>query len=951
MNDSSLNPLSPILSQRKNHCWQHFSEHAPDVVQQLNGEQIALYKYAFTLSDFVYDQLLSQPQWTIELLELDFSSPLPLSQLISDALVNSENEADLHKSLRLIRRKYLVGIAIADLCQHVDMQICLANLSALADELIEGALNWLSLYCQTLWGQPQNSDGIEQPLLVYAMGKLGGKELNFSSDIDLIFAYPESGQTQGVRRAIDNQQYFTRLGQKLITALNQITVDGFVFRVDMRLRPFGESGPLVMSFAAIENYYQDQGRDWERYAMLKARLVGNSQYHKQLSKMLRPFIYRRYIDFSVIESFRRMKAMISQEARRKQLQHNIKLGAGGIREIEFIVQVFQLIRGGREPGLQERNLLTALALLIEYDSLSKDSAQTLKDAYFFLRRSENAIQAFNDQQTQQLPVDDKNQARLCHYMGFTTWPEYLTACQQQMQSVHQEFKLLIGEDSEQSSNASEHWVTYWHASWDEEESIAWILQNQSNWPAPAIHKIISHFKLDIKKRSIGQRGALILDKLLPVLLELLTTEKQPDITLERTLSVLNKIVSRTAYLELLYENAAAFKQLLKLCRASEWIATYLAKFPLLLDELIDPKILYDIPTFASYPQLISEALIRIPEDDLEAQMEGLRQFKQAKQLKIAAADITDILPVMQVSDHLTVLAEAIVNEAVNMAWQQMVHRYGQPKTTLGNDDKKFAVLGYGKLGGIELGYGSDLDLVFVHNCAVDDVTSGDKQISATQFYVKMAQRILHLFNTRTSNGILYEADMRLRPSGKSGLMVAHIDSFEKYQKTDAWTWEHQALVRARFICGDMSLDKKFTTIRHTILASQRELIPLAEQVIKMRKRMRDHLDKSSSELIDIKQCVGGLADIEFIAQFLVLAHSHQYPQLTEFSDNIRILQLLAENNLISTSEQLQLSNAYCELRDLGHAQVLQNNDTLIAIDTLASERQNVTTIWQKYLSI
>ncbi len=949
MNNFSPKTLEPILSRCQSLAWQNFSEQAPEIVQQLTPAQIEFYKYAFSLSDFVYEQLMSKPHWLLELAAIDFTQQLDFNELLAKDIEDCGSEEQLQQTLRLMRRKYLTGLAIADLCQQAQLTVSLANLSELADVLITGALNWLSKYCQTLWGQPQNANGLEQPLLVYAMGKLGGKELNFSSDIDLIFAYPESGQTHGSRRSLDNQQYFTRLGQKLISTLNQITVDGFVFRVDMRLRPFGDSGPLVMSFAAIENYYQDQGRDWERYAMLKARLVGNGAFHTQLSKMLRPFVYRRYIDFSVIESFRRMKVMISQEARRRQLQNNIKLGVGGIREVEFIVQVFQLIRGGREPQLQQRNLLKALALLSENDCITAASEQVLKQAYHFLRRSENAIQAFADQQTQELPSDEKNQARLVHYMGCIDWPDYLQQCQSQMQAVNHEFNQLIGEDSEQSNDAAPHWVTYWHADWPAEEAIAWIEQQQPNWPGSQIHQLLFNFKQETNKRSIGQRGGLILDKLVPVLIELLANESEPEITLGRTLLVLNKIVTRTAYLELLYENAPAFKQLLKLCRASDWIAEYLSKFPLLLDELIDPKILYAMPELDSYGQLIKESLMRIPEDDLEAQMEGLRQFKQGKQLKIAAADITGILPVMQVSDHLTVLAEAIIAEVVNMAWQQMVHRYGQPKSTLGSVDKKFAVIGYGKLGGLELGYGSDLDLVFVHACAVDDVTDGAKQISAGQFYLKMAQRILHLFNTRTANGILYEVDMRLRPSGNSGLMVVHIDTFDHYQNKDAWTWEHQALVRARFICGDNHLETSFTQIRRKILASKRDISSLAEDVRKMREKMRSHLDKTAKQQIDIKQSKGGLADIEFLTQYLVLAYSEEYPQLSDYSDNVRILQLLAKQQLITEQEQQQLVNAYCALRDLGHALVLQSKETQINSQHMLAERQHVSDIWQKYL--
>ncbi len=943
-------PLPSNLDALKQKNWQHFYEKHPEICQQLSPVELSLCQDALCLSDFVYEQLMLNPQWFLDFLALNLNLDIDFTQAISAKLESCDSEASLHRFLRLFRRKYLTMIAIADLCQLASLRWCLTQLSELADCLIVAAKDWLTKECVNLWGQPQNKAGEKQELLVYAMGKLGGKELNFSSDIDLIFSYPESGQTVGARRVLDNQQFFTRLGQKLLTALNQVTVDGFVYRVDMRLRPFGESGPLVMNFNAMENYYQDQGRDWERYAMLKARLIGDSRFHGVLSNMLRPFVYRRYIDFSVIESFRRMKMMIAQEARRKKRHNNIKLGAGGIREIEFIAQVFQLIRGGRQVQLQERNLLTALALLAQHDCISNESKQVLESAYCFLRESENAIQAFADEQTQELPSDDKNQARLALRMGCRDWAEYEEKCQWHMQKVNAEFAALIGEESEQSHDASEHWVTYWLANWDDEDCLSWIRKQQPEWPAVELHRQLTLFKSELKKRSIGPRGRHTIDKLIPVLIELLAEQHDPLLTLERTLLVLAKITTRTAYLELLYENAMAFKQLLKLCSASEWIAQHLAQYPLLLDELIDPKLLYAIPAVTDYRTLLSEALIRIPEDDLEAQMEGLRQFKQTQQLKIAAADISGILPIMKVSDHLTAVAEALIDEVVNMAWHQMVHRFGQPNQTLGTDNKQFGVIGYGKLGGIELGYSSDLDLVFVHNARLDDVTNGEKSVSSVQFYLKLSQRIVHLFHTRTSNGYLYEADMRLRPSGNSGAMVVHIDSFENYQSNEAWTWEHQALVRARMVVADEELAQRFEHIRLQILQTPRELGELAKAVADMRDKMRQHLDQSKDDLFDLKQGQGGLADIEFLAQFLVLANAHKSTDLCQYSDNIRIFEQLNKHQLLTTDDAELLTKVYCQLRDWGHARSLQNQNMLLSTALLQDERARIKTIWQRFLT-
>ncbi|WP_371186473.1 bifunctional [glutamate--ammonia ligase]-adenylyl-L-tyrosine phosphorylase/[glutamate--ammonia-ligase] adenylyltransferase [Thalassotalea maritima] len=943
--------LPAVMHAKQEGYFRRLCEYATELVQQLDSNQLQQLKYALAMSDFIAENLIRHPELIDQLFRQAsmFSEHVDLTVTVHEQVDACRSEQELHQVLRQLRNRYMTHIAYVDLCAGAPIEVSFYNLSHLADTLICAANNWLYKRCAEQWGIPQDAQGNEQPLLVYGMGKLGGRELNFSSDIDLIFCFPENGETSGSRRSLDNQTFFTRLGQKLIAALDQVTVDGFVYRVDMRLRPFGDSGPLVLSFAAMETYYQEQGRDWERYAMLKARLIGDSPYHGQLRDMLRPFVYRRYIDFSVIESLRQMKMMIAQEARRRQLQQNIKLGIGGIREIEFIVQVFQLMRGGRIPQLQQRNCMRALALLEQYDCVSVTSRQQLEHAYYVLRRIENAIQAFNDQQTQQLPSDELNQARLVSLLAADDWQQVLSLCEQHMQAVNREFNLLIGEENGHSQSAQEHWQTLWQADWQPQDATEFIAEHQPEWPADKIYKALDDFRDDVKKRSIGNRGRLILDKLIPALLHLLAEQVQPLVSLQRVLQVLSKIVTRTVYLELLLENPPAFSQLIRLCRASSWISDYLSRYPLLLDELIDPKLLYAIPSLADYQRHLQEQMMRVPEDDLEAQMETLRQFKQAKHLKIAAADITGILPVMQVSDHLTAVAQSVITMAVNLAWQQMVHRYGQPNSTLGSDDKRFAVIGYGKLGGIELGYGSDLDLVFIHQCDPQDHTNGEKSIPSSQFYLKLAQRVMHLFNTRTASGILYEIDMRLRPSGNSGLMVIHVDTFATYQQHDAWTWEHQALTRARFIYGDSALQQGFDTIRQDILSQERDSIQLRQDVIEMRQKMRAHLDKSDDQVFDIKQGQGGLADIEFLAQFLLLKYCHKQPNLCQFSDNVRMFEQLHQAGLLSQRESQQLINAYCSLRDKGHALTLQNKPTLVSQADFDELRQQVISCWDKYL--
>lgn len=965
----SLSPLSQLndnklLKHQQQKSWQQFSQQHPQSYQALTPKQLEHFKLAITLSDFVLTSALQAPELVMELFvnkTVYLQSTPSYLKLLMDLLSDCQSEEQLNRLLRRFRLQQMVNIAIADLVLDIKLESSLERLSLLADALIQSSLYWLTQFCQNKWGTPTSIDGEAQHLLVYGMGKLGGKELNFSSDIDLIFVYPHSGETQGCRRRLDNQQFFTRLAQKLITSLHQHTADGFVYRVDMRLRPFGESGPLVLTFSAMEDYYQEQGRDWERYAMLKARVIpsicGENHYHQELSSLLRPFVYRRYIDFSVIDSLRRMKNMISQEVRRKQLVNNIKLGAGGIREIEFIVQVFQLIRGGRVKELQQRRLLSVLPELVIANEIKEDSKVILENAYCFLRRVENILQALADKQTQTLPDNELDKQRLIQVLNFDSWHDFIQVLETHMNGVHKKFEQLIGIDSPNHQAEDQHWYTLWHSRWSDEESIAWLEQEQADgnthaWNCKDIWHLLSDFREDASKRSIGTRGRQVLDRLIPQLICHIQQAKQAEFVLERVLHVFKKIVTRTAYLELLFENEGALKQLIHLCQASNWVTDYIAKYPILLDELIDPTLLHNPPQLSAYGVELRESMLRIPEEDLEAQMDGLRLFKQAQQLRIAAADIAGVLDVKKVSQHLTALAESIINEVINIAWQQVASRFGIPNSTIDHDSKGFAVIAYGKAGGNELNYGSDLDLVFLHHSPEGDETTGlangDKVVSASQFYMKLAQRIMHIFNTRMNSGILYELDMRLRPSGNAGLLVIHVNAFGQYQQQEAWTWEHQALVRARVIYGNKTIKNEFEQIRKQVLTQKRELEQLKTDVTNMREKMRNHLDKSTDDLIDIKQGVGGLVDIEFLAQYLVLAYSHQHNDLAEQCDNLGIFKLLAGVEILTEAEQNLLVNCYQKLRDFSHKATLQN-EALLIIQSLLKEQDKVVELWKKFI--
>ncbi|EGQ9063343.1 bifunctional [glutamate--ammonia ligase]-adenylyl-L-tyrosine phosphorylase/[glutamate--ammonia-ligase] adenylyltransferase [Vibrio parahaemolyticus] len=924
-------------------------------LQSWPNEVVEQFHYVSALSQFITETIHRDEALAQQL-------PAMLSELsrhqayrtrLAALLAECPDEMSGHRVLRQFRNREMVYIAWKDFLHAWTLEESLRHLSQLAEAMIFETYQWQYKICCAEWGTPTNAEGEAQPMLIIGMGKLGGGELNFSSDIDLIFTYPENGETQGARRSIANAQFFTRLGQRIIKALDQQTFDGFCYRVDMRLRPFGESGPLVMSYAALEDYYQEQGRDWERYAMIKARVMGCEMYpqYQELRKMLRPFVFRRYIDFSAIQSLRRMKSMISSEVRRRGLTNNIKLGAGGIREIEFIAQVFQLIRGGREPSLRNRGLLETLNGIEELALLTPQEVSNLEAAYKYLRQLENLLQAMADKQTQTLPDCDIERLKLATAMQLESWELLIEQTQQYMNKVHQVFETLIGDDEEdEGSTIARHFHELWDMA-NKQDVLELILDQDIQVEEPAIFsKAIINFKADLAKKTLGPRGREVLNRLMPKVFDAVFAHPDAQFGLPRVLHLLHNICTRTTYLELLDEHPAALVQLLRLCTASPMISEQLSRYPILLDELIDPQQLYNPIPLDSYRTELRDFLARIPEDDMEQQMEALRQFKQICILRIAAADIAGVLPVMKVSDHLTYLAEAIVEAVVSQAWLQVSEKYGEPTHVKDREGKGFAVIGYGKVGGWELGYNSDLDIVFMHDCPVNVYTDGKKEIDGRQFYLRLAQRIIHIFSTRTASGILYEVDTRLRPSGASGLLVSPTDAFDDYQHQDAWTWEHQALVRARMIYGDQPLAIAFHNTRHDVLCKPRDEQTLKKEVVEMREKMRDHLGGKKSGRFMIKQDVGGITDIEFLAQYLVLNYSHEKPKLTRWCDNVRIYETLIAQGVMEEDQAMQLIRAYTTMRNEIHHRNLLNLDADVVEDKFVAEREWVKQAWNQWFA-
>lgn len=860
---------------------------------------------------------------------------------VQTTLAGVADEAGLQSVLRQLRNRELARIAFRDLAGWAELDETLGELSALADACINGALQTLGGWMAEAHGVVRDAHGVAQSLLVLGMGKLGARELNFSSDVDLIFAYPGGERSDG-ERSLDAETWFTRLGQRLIRVLDTVTADGFVYRVDMRLRPFGDSGPLVLSFNALETYYQLHGRDWERYALIKARPVaGDLASGERLLHSLRPFVYRRYLDYGAFEALRDMKRLIAAEVARRDMTDNIKLGRGGIREIEFIGQAFQLIRGGREPQFQVRGIVPVLTQLGADGYLPPADAAALISAYEFLRLVENRLQMHDDRQTHALPDTPTMRALLAWSMGAPDWQHFNTALTKQRNAVQRVFdKIIAGREAEEETV---RWQTLWC---DEPQED--MLANAGFEPPALAREALLRLRSGSRQQVLSERARQRLDELMPRVLAAAAATETPALTLQRLAVILEAVMRRSAYFALLLENPAALAQLTRLCAASHWIADMVARQPVLLDELIDPRIFQVAPDMTQYGVDLDAQLHAVPADDLEAMMDALREFQQGAVMRVAAADIGGVLPLMKVSDHLTAIAEQIIRRVLAHAWQDLVARHGVPHCD--GEAARFAIIAYGKLGGMELGYGSDLDLVFLHDSRGDTAqTDGATPIDNARFFLRLAQRIIHLLSTPTNAGVLYEVDTRLRPSGSAGLLVTSFETLARYQREEAWTWEHQALLRARPVAGDAGLAGEFAALRQEVLCRPRDATALAGEVAEMRVRMRRDLGRLAGEGFDLKQDPGGLTDLEFLVQYLVLLHAHRYPDLVEYPDIIRLVDGLEIHDVLPARQARALVDAYRVLRGQIHSQSLKGAPAMAAAEAFAAERALVRETWQAML--
>lgn len=901
-------------------------------------------------SDFVARTLIAQPDLFSDLVSSgDLARVYPAQELdlrLRRLLRDVADETELKRQLRLFRRRETVRVAFRDLAGLADLSEVIETMSSLADVSIAAALERLLEWAIRKTGSPiGESSGKEARFVVLGMGKLGGRELNFSSDVDLIFAYTEDGETHGLG-AISNHQFFIQLGQALINALADITSEGFVFRVDMRLRPNGASGPLVLSFDATEQYYQAHGRDWERYALIKARVVGgDADAGEELLASLRPFVYRKYLDYGALNAIRDMKGMIERDIARKGMQEHIKLGPGGIREIEFIGQALQLIRAGREPPLQCRPILTALERLCERGYLPIDARDDLASAYVFLRNLEHRLQMVADQQTHVLPTDPIERERIAFAMGFADWSALTATLAQHRQRVRAHFtQAFVLADSPPSATTADS-TSVWMGTVDAALSARILKDAGFNDPAAAI-ALLDGFRKSPPCQALSAEGRTRLDRLMPQVITVAGAADDPATTLARVVHVLETIGRRTTYFVMLAENPSALTQLVKLCGSSEWIARWIARHPIVLDELLDPRALYELPDGAALAAELRTRMASLAPDDVELQMEVMREFHHSHLLRVAAADIGPGMAPERVGTHLATIADVVLEESLITANQMMSIRHGEPSCPNKNEAPGFAVIGYGKLGSRELGYASDLDMIFLYDGCDDGTTSGKRSVTNEEFFARLGQRVIYLVTMRTPSGVLYEVDMRLRPSGQSGTLVTSLVAFRDYQLNRAWTWEHQALVRSRAIAGSKALRETFADIRREVLCLPRGTDKLKRDVQDMRTRMvAGH--PAPAQGFNLKHSRGGIVDIEFMVQYWTLRWAHTHPALTHHTDNISILETLRAEGLLEAQRAEFLADAYRRYLSMEHRLKLAERGSVTDIAALDDLPRRVLTIWDQ----
>jgi len=957
-------------------------------------------------SPFLFEHAQRRPEIIADALSWPLAQPrLPNAMPVAvvEAMVNRHLDHDLGEdalmqALRRFRHVEMIRLVIGELSGRVPVSQTLQLTTELADACISGATRFAHALQSRRYGEPLDTSGKPQQLVVLAMGKLGGGELNFSSDVDLICAYRAAGQTHDqaggelaarsaenlngensgesiegqvtAKRSIDNEEFFRRVIQTMAKIVGKITEDGFVFRVDLRLRPFGDSGPLVMNFDGLEQYYLTQGREWERYAMIKSRAVcGLPEDRAELESLLKPFVYRRYLDYGAYESLRELKKRIAAQVRQKGMEQNIKLGPGGIREIEFIGQAFQLVRGGRELLLQQRPIMDVLNALETLALMDIDDIDLLRAAYYFLRRTENSLQMMRDQQVHTLPVDESDQERVAYALEFTDWESFERELTGHRDAVQRIFQQLFQSDDDAVDTDVDPMTALW-LSVGENPDLAQALLDHGFENNEQAAQVLSEFVDSVFFRNLTTQALRRVELLMPKILQAVQAYSGSWRAMQGLLLLVRSVAGRSVYLQVLIETPDALRLITRLFSRSSFVAEFICQHPIVIDELLDYRHIESPPDRKQMHSDMQFVLQRVRHEDLDVQMDAIRQFKQANMMRVAAAELEDQLDLMRVSDHLSWIAELTLEAVLELVWAEMVERYGEPQCEIDQVTRTpgFAIVGYGKLGGVELGYSSDLDLVFLHESEGSaQVTNGKRSIENQVFFARLAQKIVHFISTLTPAGTLYEVDTRLRPNGRSGMLVSALAGFENYHQHDAWTWEHQALVRARVVVGNARIRRLFATIRAEVLCRQRDTQLLRQEVAQMRARMRSELGGTTGTF-DLKQDLGGIADIEFMVQYMVLWNASVYQELTLDTDNYRILERIEKLGFVPPETASDLRDAYLDFRRIVHRFALLERSATIPLnqDSTGSEaasgvvdaqalqqtlkhREQVTRYWQQLM--
>ena len=893
-------------------------------------------------SNYATAQLAKYPQITRSLDSLNLHK---IFQLDADALINSLAELTdinaIKKQLRVFRHQKLCEIIFLDICIKQSVENTLNQLSELADLLIQQALSKAEQILSAKHGQPLSENGAALQLNIIGMGKLGGKELNFSSDIDLICVFSEEGQLKGYGQ-LSHTQYFTHVIKLFKQLLNDATEDGFVYRVDLRLRPWGDSGPVVLSHNAFEHYYQLHGREWEQYAMVKARVItGNDEDVTSLESIIKPFVYRRYHDYRVFDGLAQLKQQIDHQAKSKSARCNVKIGEGGIREIEFFVQAFQILKGGRNHQLQTPSLYLALEILSEQSISDQQSLSTVHHAYNFLRMLENRIQMMNDQQTHEVPDKQNYRDRISLLMGFDNW----ASCEAKLTSVQSQVRELFSSLFISDDNSARP---------VEQISIDELNEQQHNEyitglgfeSSELVHSRLQEFYQSRALQFMSDKAKKRFRAFFPELLKQISKHNDQTDLLEKMLALLSSISGRSVYFELLFQNIPLLVKLVDLFDSSQFIAEEVTRHPLLLESLLYPGKLTDRFNSEKLTHELGVQLKNVA-GDIELELDILRQFKRAQTIVIATAEIAEEIDTFQVSLYLSELAEIILQAVYELSRNEITIQYGEPSYEL--EGKTYTphlgIIAYGKLGGRELHYQSDLDIIFLHNSTgTRQQTLGPKVIDNPVYFSRLAQKIISKVTLLTAAGKLYEIDTRLRPNGASGMLVSPITAFDNYQHEKAWVWEHQAIIRARYLSGNKEIAPQFEAIRKQIIRLERNNDDLQSSVYDMREKIYKTKNPRQGETVNIKHSRGCMVDIEFIVQYLVLKHANKFASLTETTDNIALINELHHLQLISDDE-LQLRDSYLKFHKWLHQRVLQNQSDVIAFIDVKAEIEQVKACW------